>query len=69
MWGLLRLLVQHVVIRVTNERSVVRVEEHLVRNLEGIKSIFVLIMKKELHLLLACPPSQGTRTQSKRASS
>lgn len=38
MWGLLRLLVQHVVIGVTNKRSVVRVEEHLVRNLEGMKS-------------------------------
>ena len=42
MWGLLRLLVQHVVISVTNKRSVVRVEEHLVRNLEGL-----LIMKEE----------------------
>lgn len=39
--GLLRLLVQHVVIRVTNERPVVRVEEHLVGNLEGIKSTLV----------------------------
>lgn len=38
MWGLLRLLVQHVVVGVADERSVVRVEKHLVRNLKGIKS-------------------------------
>lgn len=36
-WGLLCLLVQHVIIRVPNKRPVVRVEEHLVRDLVGIK--------------------------------
>lgn len=42
---LLRLLVQHVVVRVTDKRSVVGVEKHLVRNLEGIKSTSVKKMR------------------------
>lgn len=37
MWGLLRLLIQHIVVGVANKRSVVRMEEHLVRNLEDIQ--------------------------------
>lgn len=37
-WRLLRLLIQDVVIRVTDKRAIVRVEEHLVGNLEGNKN-------------------------------
>lgn len=39
MWGLLCLLIQHIVVGVTDKRSVVRMEEHLVRNLEDIKKM------------------------------
>lgn len=40
MWGLLRLLIQHIVVGVADKRSVVRMEEHLVRNLEDIKEMY-----------------------------
>lgn len=41
-WCLLRLLVQHIVVRVADKRSVVRMEKHLVRDLEAIKSMCML---------------------------
>lgn len=37
MWGLLCLLIQHIVVGVADKRSVVRMEEHLVRNLEDVR--------------------------------
>lgn len=37
MWRLLGLLVQHKAVGVADQRSVVRVEEHLVRKLRGEK--------------------------------
>lgn len=40
MWGLLSLLIQHIVVGVADKRSVVRVEEHLVRNLEDGRKMF-----------------------------
>lgn len=57
MRGLLRLLVQHIVVSVTDKRSVVRVEEHLVRNLEGINGRFEL-------KLLACHLAEGKRDRA-----
>lgn len=36
-WRLLRLLVQHVVVRVADKRPVVRMEKHLLRNLEKVR--------------------------------
>lgn len=50
-WCLLRLLVQHVVVRVADKRSIVRMEKHLVRNLEVIKSMCVLrIRERKINL-------------------
>lgn len=50
-WCLLCLLVQHIVVRVADKRSVVRMEKHLVRNLEAIKSICELrIRERKINL-------------------
>lgn len=39
MWGLLCLLIQHIVVGVADKRSVVRMEEHLIGNLEDINKM------------------------------
>lgn len=63
MRGLLCLLIQHIVVGVADKRSVVRMEEHLVRNLEDVKeiqvsSVFIFIPLKKIlseHALLFIP--------------
>lgn len=47
MRGLLSLLIQHVVVGVSDQRPIVSVEEHLIRNLKGNFSFMLGIWKKE----------------------
>lgn len=47
MRGLLGLLVQHVVVGVSDQRPIVRVEEHLIRDLKGNFIFMLAIWKKQ----------------------